>query len=182
MTTAKAADSLKSIVDLKLSGKMVRCRNLKGQFDKSPLSVKERIERLSKPEPNTGCWIWMGNVRSTGYGEIRINGTKTKAHRASYQAHAGKIPNGLHVLHRCDIPLCVNPDHLFIGTHKDNMDDMVKKGRQAKGDCNGNSTLTNEIVLAVREAQGRGVDIAKQFGITESHVSRIKNKLRWKHL
>jgi hypothetical protein len=92
----------------------------------------ERIERLSMPEPNTGCWLFIGSLGSNGYGKLKGVRARTTimAHRYSWEAHNGPIPRGLFVLHRCDQPSCVNPDHLFLGTHVDNMTDMVKKGRQ----------------------------------------------------
>lgn len=94
------------------------------------LDLNARIERLSIPEPNTGCSIWLGTVtKSTGYGEIKVNGRKTTAHRAAWIAHRGEIQPGLVVMHACDNRLCVNMDHLSVGTRQDNMIDMTRKGR-----------------------------------------------------
>lgn len=86
-------------------------------------------------EPNSGCWLWTGNCKPTGYGELGVTdypGAKSKkvsSHRYSYELHNGSIDDGLCVLHRCDVRCCVNPDHLFLGTKKDNYDDAVSKGR-----------------------------------------------------
>lgn len=87
--------------------------------------IKERLEAKCMPEPNTGCWIWLGSANSEGRAQM---GSRTAA-RVSYAAYKGPIPEGLSVLHRCDEPICVNPDHLFLGTHTDNMRDMSRKGR-----------------------------------------------------
>ena len=90
-------------------------------------TFEERVERI----PEVGCWLWTGGMQNMGYGVITNGrGSKKLAHRFSWELHNGPIPEGLHVLHRCDTPLCVNPHHLFTGTAKDNIDDAVAKGRR----------------------------------------------------
>jgi hypothetical protein len=90
--------------------------------------IESRIERI----PIAGCWIYLGCMGSkTGYGALSVNGREMMAHRASYLAYRGPIPNGLCVLHRCDVRSCVNPEHLFLGTKRDNTQDMMAKGRRA---------------------------------------------------
>ena len=92
----------------------------------------EVLERLSKhiiPEPMSGCHLWIGATTGGGYGHTRIGGKNMRAHRAVWELTHGPIPDGLWVLHRCDNPACVNPLHLFLGTHIDNMRDVVSKGR-----------------------------------------------------
>lgn len=92
--------------------------------------IKDHVEMI----PECGCWIWMPSLQTQGYGRIAFNQKNDKrkmlAHRTSYQIFKGNIPAGANVLHRCDMPSCVNPDHLFTGTQKDNMQDMIKKGRK----------------------------------------------------
>ena len=93
-------------------------------------SLQERFESFYIPEPNSGCWLWEGRVDRRGYGRLKEIGRKfLAAHRLSWTLHRSEIPPGMYVLHKCDTPLCVNPDHLFLGTHLDNMRDMVQKGR-----------------------------------------------------
>lgn len=92
--------------------------------------LKDRIEASSIPEPNSGCWLWLGAYDRDGYGRLQVGpGSPKAAHRASWEAFNGTIPHGLYVLHRCDLPACVNPDHLWLGTHSDNMRDCSAKGR-----------------------------------------------------
>lgn len=94
--------------------------------------VKDRIRSKVEYELNTGCWLWAGAMRA-GYGTINIRAINVYAHRASYAAHKGAIPRGLFVCHSCDTPLCVNPDHLWLGTPIENVQDMVAKGRHSPG-------------------------------------------------
>ena len=79
------------------------------------------------------CWRWIAAIRKAGYGALKINGLVRGAHRISWELHYGEIPPGLYVMHTCDIRSCVNPKHLFVGTHKDNMADMMAKGRSPRG-------------------------------------------------
>ena len=100
-----------------------------------PKPLAEKLLNLSVPEPNSGCWLWLGVLQGSGYGSVGIgsmrDGTRTMigAHRAAYLAFCGVIPVGLFVLHKCDNKLCINPDHLFLGTQADNNADKLAKGR-----------------------------------------------------
>ena len=123
---------------------------MKWTRNRSALGLQVRLERMVSPEPNTGCWLWTGATVPFGYG--RINGGRTGvgvllAHRASWEIYRGPVPEELCVLHRCDIPQCVNPDHLFLGTHADNVADKIAKGRARFG------TSGMEAKTASRRAQ-----------------------------
>lgn len=105
-------------------------------------TVLERFEKSIMPVTECGCWIWMKALCGDRYGSIRVNSKLEKAHRVSWELFKGEIPSGLHVLHTCDIPACVNPEHLFLGTPLDNARDKESKGRgnQPTGLRNGRHT------------------------------------------
>lgn len=142
---------------------------------------KERFERYVLPEPNSGCWLWIGSDDNKGYGKFSIKGKTTKAHRASYELYKGCIPIGLHVLHVCDNPICVNPDHLFLGTHSDNMKDRQTKGRNPTfvryGSNNPASKLDYKAIMEIREKyQPRKYSIrklAKEYGVSFQLIQKI---------
>lgn len=100
------------------------------------IPIKQRFEKYFIPEPNSGCWIWVGAMLGKERGGFRMgpdkNFVKIAASRASWLIYKGEIEDGLLVCHKCDVPFCVNPDHLFLGTHKDNTIDMVNKNRHFK--------------------------------------------------
>jgi len=148
---------------------------------------KQMFEEKIFPEPNTGCWIWSGTIVRGGYGYFGVSKNKNlMAHKVSYILFNGEIPSGMCVLHTCDVPCCVNPDHLFLGTHTDNMKDMVKKGRKArpKGE-DFNRKLKETDVLSIRSMGASGYrhkEISKTFNISLSMVSFVINRKFWKHL
>lgn len=126
------------------------------------------------------CLVWSGACRNKGYGVIRAGGKGSSivaVHRLAYELWVGPIPDGLFVLHRCDNPPCCNPAHLFLGTHADNMRDMVAKGRgrAPAGAANPRCRLSPEIVAAVRSAYGTATwtAIGRRFGIDPTYARRI---------
>lgn len=139
----------------------------------------------SIPEPNSGCYLWEGALRNgNGYGAACVANVKGAAHRLSYALHCGPIPDGMEVCHKCDVRSCVNPDHLFLGTHRDNMADMQAKGRKPAvvGVKNPAAKLTEDQVVDIFNAPGFHGVIAEQYGVDRSLVSGIKRGAFWPHL
>lgn len=148
-------------------------------------SLYERFSALVSKKPS--CWLWVGATDHRGYGKIRSSDAAgQRAHRVSYALHYGTIPEGMCVLHKCDNPSCVNPEHLFLGSHKDNMNDMDSKGRRhnLKGVCNPRSKLTREEVLVIKACPniyGAMSKLARHFGVTPSAATHVRNGLTWAH-
>ena len=134
---------------------------------------------------SVSCWLWTGCIVRGGYGQIRINGKGVYAHRYSYEKNNGAIPEGVLVRHTCNVPSCVNPNHLVLGTHQDNMDDKVNSGRQSKGETHLSSKLTNIDVLSIRKRLSLGHttrDIAKDFPVGHAQISSINTGKSWSHI
>lgn len=147
----------------------------------------------SQVQKTASCWLWIGATREDGYGIISVNGRPTRAHRYSWTMHRGEIPNGLHVLHRCDTPACVNPDHLFLGTNADNVADREAKGRGSpppdvhhRGDDHPSSKLTEAIVREIRASYRPRVvtqaELAKRYGVSEAAVWAVLHGQNWRHV
>lgn len=138
------------------------------------------FKRTEKKE--NGCWEYNCRKDKNGYGHVffggKENGRNTYTHRIVYKVLKGDIPEGMFVCHTCDNPPCCNPEHLFLGTHIDNMKDMVKKGRQyfTYGEKSGQHKLTTEQVKNIREDKRSLSKIAADYGVVKSTISAIKNK------
>ena len=149
------------------------------------LTVREKLLTRREIDPETGCWLWTGARDKYGYGSIPVGPARSeKAYRAAYREFVAPIPEGAHVLHRCDNPRCINPEHLFLGDQRSNMADMVKKGRQQRGERGSMAKLTEPDVLKIRSLAGQltHAQIARVFGVRPSAVTRIINRKRWAHL
>ena len=132
------------------------------------------------------CWFWIGARNPDGYGTLRIERKSIKVHRFSYEIHKGKIPLGLEVCHSCDNTSCVNPEHLFLGTHSDNMRDMEnkKRSKHPRGENQRFHKLTWENVIKIRRKYKTGKITQKRlseiFGVGESTIQGIIKKQTWK--
>jgi hypothetical protein len=147
------------------------------------MRIQDRLLAGSEATPG-GCWEWRGAKTTTGYGKIFFNCKARSAHRVSWEAFRGAIPDGMCVLHSCDNRICISPTHLFLGTNKDNQDDMYRKGRgrKASGEAHGRAKLTREQVIAIRGDPRPNRTIARDYGISHTVAKRIKLRQLWRHL
>lgn len=159
-------------------------RNKLGQFMGIPVE-KRFWDKASIGKPKD-CWIWRGAKFGNGYGAIQVDGTPELAHRVAWLLTRGEIPEGLCVLHECDNPICINPEHLFLGTQLDNIADRTNKGRSASGSRNGNAKLSDADVQLIhtlykpRDFSQR--KLARIFGVNQSTIRRILVGETWRHL
>ena len=159
-------------------------------------TLKQRFEEMHIPEPNSGCWLWIG-ANNGRYGTIKNNGKTALAHRVSWELHNGQVPEiecsdfrGTCVLHFCDNMICVNPAHLFLGTHKDNIQDKVNKGRCSstaiKGESHGSAKLNDNAVRQIRKYHAAGGCtqnwLAQVYGVNPQTISKVVNNKSWTHI
>ncbi len=151
-----------------------------------------RFMALVEPTSITraGCWLWRGSGKGNGYGSFVMDGKTWPAHRAAYLIFNGSQPGKLDVCHRCDNRACVNPDHLFLGTRQENMDDCRRKGRTARGSRLGPragehgtaAKLTWDDVRNIRASDAPSKQLAARFNITSDNINRIRRHDTWKEM
>lgn len=153
------------------------------------LPFRKRVNKNGRPNSVIGpCWEWTGAKLKRGYGTLNVHGRKRLAHRYSWTMEHGPVPAGKLVLHKCDNPSCVRPTHLFVGTHKDNTQDMIAKLRGAQGEKQHAAKLTAQDVADIRKRyrryshqHGTGV-LAREYGVGAVEIWRVVHGHRWRHL
>lgn len=128
------------------------------------------------------CWNWTKALNEHGYGWFSFNGSPDRASRVSWIFQNGPIPAGKCVLHKCDNPKCVNPKHLFLGTHKDNTQDMIKKRRTVFGEKASWAKITEEEARRIREDNRPQSIVAQEYGLCQQSISLIKRRINWSYL
>lgn len=161
--------------------------------------IRERFDAKWTPEPNSGCWLWTGSVDKRGYGQLRVATKMLKyaSHVALSEYRGIVVGKGECACHHCDNPACVNPDHLFVGTQRDNMRDAARKGRvnlaglelgrrtprvAKRGEQTGSAKLTEADVKAIRSASVGCLRLARRFGVGPTTIKAVRNGRTWKHV
>lgn len=137
------------------------------------------LQKVTKAER---CWIWSACKANNGYGKTVLHGKPLSAHVASYRLFKGDVPKGMVVMHKCDNPSCVNPEHLVLGTPKDNVDDMLQKGRQCCGESRANSQLKSWMIPEIIRSNEKHAQIARRLGVSATAVSFARKGRTWKHI
>lgn len=145
-----------------------------------------RFWSMVSPGPREECWLWRGVLKSTGYGQLGVGGSRSgrdvQAHRFSFEAFVGPITPGLWVLHRCDVKACVNPWHLYLGTREQNTRDAVERGLFSRGETRWNAKLTVAQVLAIRSDDRPHARVASDYGVVRRTISQVKSRKSWSWL
>ena len=156
----------------------------RGRFSQRKTTLAERF--WSKVQKGEGCWIWTAGRTLGGYGRFWTGRYTVGAHRISWEMKYGPIPDGLNGLHRCDKPPCCNPDHLWLGTEKDNARDRDNKGHEwrpvLRGESNPRATLTKRDIEMIRASTFSGVELTRLVGVVSSTISAIKSRKTWAHV
>ena len=148
------------------------------------MTLAERLDFHSIPEPNSGCLLWTAKCTPSGHGMLKWGRAGKMAHRLAWTAHRSPIPDGLLVCHKCDVPSCINPAHLFLGTTQDNTADKMRKGRHRspRGSRHGWAKLTESQALEIRKSDGSARVVAAEYGVSRATVSLIRSNKIWRHI
>jgi len=157
------------------------------------MSAAERFEANYVPVPESGCWLWTATL-ADGYGQFQVDGVRVLAHRYALEQRLGRpLAEGMQGCHTCDVTQCVNPAHLFEGTHQDNVDDKVNKGRQSKGAAHGArlknpccgerhrlAKLTVADVVFIRASTLSDDELGRMFGMAPHNIKKARDRITWK--
>lgn len=151
-----------------------------GRWRKDPVTLDYLFDR-AQPEPNSGCWLWLGATRGNGYPAIRIQGKNYGVHQISHVIYAGgQLDSSMDTCHKCDTRLCINPAHLFRGTRADNLRDCANKDRNTFGEKSNLAKLTSKQAVEIRNDNRSTKEISKAFNISTRAVRSIKSGEAWR--
>lgn len=164
--------------------------NIAWTDDTTEEEVIERLEEKYVEDDDTNCWEWTAATNKSGYGRIRIDDVLRYAHRVSYRIHVGDLDDGAQVNHRCHNPRCINPDHLYSGTQKDNIEDAIEQGEflesKPRAQDNPNTVLTEEQVREIRqlyrETDHTQRSLASKFDVSKGAIQDVLERKSWDHL
>lgn len=177
-----------------MNGGMTNCKITGIILRRKGRALAERLwSRVDTSAGANGCWNWTGATVRGWYGQIRldpigneVSGKKSTTHRVVWELTFGPIPSGMHVCHRCDNPRCVNPAHLWLGTHAENLSDMKAKGRAARGERSGTARLNAKQVQIIRKLLQSDVcgihDLSTLTGTSPATIHAIKHRKTWSHI
>lgn len=138
---------------------------------------------------DSGCWLWTKSLDLGGYGKCGTTNAAREqffvsAHRLSWETFVGPIPEGMNVLHKCDVRNCINPDHLFLGSQKNNIEDMFRKNRGhiPRGETNGNAKLSESDIRDIRSSTDSHVTVGLRYGVTGEAIAAIRKRRTWRHI
>lgn len=146
------------------------------------MSRELRFSEKYEVDAVSGCWLWVGSIMHKGYGVLQFDGRTERAHRVAHILFVGPIPEGLCVLHRCDVRSCVNPDHLWLGTIADNNRDKKEKGRESRGVDHWSAKLFPAAVRDIRDKRMSQGAYAKIYGVTRFAVGLAQRRQTWRHV
>jgi hypothetical protein len=142
-------------------------------------TLADTLASHSMPEPNSGCLLWTGPVNTHGYGRLQYEGVQITSNRAAWISAHGEIPRGLIVCHKCDVRSCINPNHLWLGTHAENARDRYLKGRSPAGETHGLCQITAQQAMEIFLSPLPQRKIAALYHVSKTHVAAIKLRKRW---
>ena len=155
-----------------------------GNHTKHAKDCTQLMRFWGKVQRSGDCWLWLGYKQPDGYGQVNVDGKTLNSHKHVYELFNGKVPSGMEILHSCDVRHCVNPAHMSIGTHTDNMRDAMRKGRNTKGELTKRNKITETQAREILSLKGnaRAAELARKHGVKPGAITAIWRGDLWRHI